>query len=258
MAGEVAIGLRMSFDAVTSAALPSSEVTALHLLRHPHVDTGGRRLAYGHLDLPLSERGLREGEDLLAFALARLPRPDGVLSSDLQRCLSLAEPLAAAFQVPLTATPALREQAMGDWEGQAWEDLHAADPAGTHAWWDDYVNARAPGGENLNDLVYRVEGWREARWEQLRGRRWLVVTHIGVIRVLSCRLLGLPYDQALRFAPARASHTLFLLAEAGAVLEVLGERPPPAATLEGRRLVAPHAWEPLSAADPATEPERRP
>lgn len=236
----------MSFDAVTQAAFPSTEVTFLHLLRHPHVDTGGRRLAYGHRDLPLSERGRREAEDLIAFAVARLPRPDGVLTSDLARCTALARPLAEAFDVPLETVPALREQAMGAWEGAAWEDLTAADAEAVHAWWADYLRAAAPGGESLLDLAARVEAWRAASWERLRGRRWLVVTHVGVIRVLACGLLGLPYDQALRFAPARASHSLFALAEAGAVLEVFGERPPPAALLSGARVVSPHAWEPQS------------
>ena len=234
----------MSFDAVTQAALPSTEVTALHLLRHPHVDTGGRRLAYGHADLPLSARGRAEAEDLLAFALARLPRPDGVLSSDLIRCRALAEPLARTFDVPLEATPALREQAMGAWEGAAWEDLTREDEPAVQAWWADYLHARPPGGESLHDLALRVERWRATSWERLRGRRWLVVTHVGVIRALTCALLGLPYDQALRFAPARASHTLFVLAEAGAVLEVFGERPPPAGLAGDARKVAPHAWEP--------------
>lgn len=234
----------MSFDAVTQAALPSTELTSLHLLRHPHVDTGGRRLAYGHADLPLSERGRREGEALVHFARSRLPRPDGVLTSDLQRCLAVAEPLARAFDVPLEATPGLREQAMGVWEGAAWEDLTAADPAAVHAWWADYLNARPPGGESLADLALRVEGWWAASWERIRGRRWIVVTHVGVIRVLACRMLGLPCSEALRFAPARASHSLFLVAEAGSVLEVLGERPPPPESLL-RREVAPSAWEPL-------------
>ncbi len=234
----------MSFDPATQAALPSAEVTALHLLRHPAVETGGRRLAYGHTDLPLSERGRREAEDLLAFCLARLPRPDGVLSSDLLRCTTLAEPLAQRFGVPLLLEPALREQAMGAWEGLAWEDLQQAEPERVHAWWADYLHARPPGGESLHDLALRLERWREERWEQLRGRRWILVTHIGVIRLLSCQMLGVPYDQALRFAPARASHTLFILAEAGGMLEVFGERPPPAELLGGGRAVAPHAWEP--------------
>jgi len=231
----------MSFDAVTAAALPSSEVTALHLLRHPHVETGGRRLAYGHADLPLSRGGEEEGRALITHCLSRLPRPDGVLSSDLGRCLAIAAPLAERWGVPLEATPALREQAMGAWEGKSWEDLHASQPEATHAWWADYLDARPPGGESLRDLAVRIEAWWETGWERLRGRRWVVVTHVGVIRLLVCRQLGLPYDQALRLSPARASHTLLIVAEAGGMLEVLGERPAP---LDASAGPARHAWEP--------------
>ena len=230
----------MSFDAVTQAALPSSEVTALHLLRHPHVETGGRRLAYGHADLPLSARGRADGAALVRFASARLPRPDGLISSDLRRCLDVAEPLAQAWGVPLVSTEALREQAMGDWEGAAWEDLTRAEPERIHAYWDDYLRVAPPGGESLAALADRVERWRAAAWPELAGRRWVIVTHIGVIRALACQLMGLPLDQALRWAPARPSHSLFLVAEAGSVMEVFGERVPPD---DLNRSVAPPAWE---------------
>lgn len=231
--------MSQSFDAVTQAALPSSVVTHLHLLRHPHVETGGRRLAYGSTDFPLSAHGQRDAEALVAFALSRLPRPDGVLSSDLRRCLTVAEPLAAGFGVPLEADPALREQDMGDWEGAAWEDLTREDEPAIQAYWADYLHGRPPGGESLHDLAVRVDRWWDGA-ARLRGGRWIVVTHIGVIRVLTCRLLGLPTDQALRLAPARPSHSHLIVADAGAVLEVFGERPPP---LESGRVVVPAAWE---------------
>ena len=66
-------------------------MTSLHLLRHGEVDTGGARLAYGHLDLPLTLKGEAQGEALRRHVLERLPRPDGVISSDLSRCRALAE-----------------------------------------------------------------------------------------------------------------------------------------------------------------------
>ena len=231
----------MAFDAVTQAALPSREVTALHLLRHPHVDTGGRRLCYGHTDYPLSARGRQDAAALIRHALDRLTPPEGVLSSDLRRCREVAEPLAAALGVPLVLSDALREQAMGAWEGMPWEEITASDPDRVHAYWADYLHTRPPGGESMADLATRLDRWRAHAWPDLRGRRWVVVTHVGVIRVLACQLLGLPLDQALRFSPARASHSLFLLAEAGAVMEVFGERPAP---LGPGAPAEAHAWEP--------------
>jgi broad specificity phosphatase PhoE len=227
----------MQFDPVTTNEFPSRLVTSVHLYRHGPVDTGGRRLAYGHTDVPLSRAGKRAHAALVAHART-LPRPDGILSSDLSRCRALAEALAETLDVPLRIEPALREQHMGDWEGRAWGDLSAADSAGIHAYWDDYANIAPPNGESLVDVRDRVRAfWQGA--PELTGKRWIVVTHIGVIRCLMCDWLGHSLDEALRFAPARGSHTQLLLAEAGAVVEVLGERVAPverAARGEGPRL----------------------
>ena len=214
----------MAFDRVTRAALPQDEVTHLHLLRHGAVDTGGRRRAYGYTDAPLSDVGVQQGQALVDFAGTRLPLPAGVLSSDLQRCRAIAEPLAARLGVPLQVLPALREQDRGAWEWQTWEALTLHHEATVRAYWPDYVGTRPPGGESLRDLDVRVGAWWAEALPDLWGKRWVVVGHIGVIRCLLCRLLDHPLDQALRLAPGPGTHTHVLLAASGAVLQVLGER----------------------------------
>ena len=214
-----------TWDAVTRAAFPSDRVTFLHLLRHGEVETGGRRLAFGHRDLALSARGQARGAELLRFAAEVLPAVDRIWSSDLQRCRLLAQELGQGLSLPVQLDPELREQHMGAWEGQAWEDLTRDAPAAVHAWWADYARARPPGGESLEDLGRRVDAWWARVAPELSGKRVLLVTHIGVIRVLLCRALGLPLDQALRFAPGHGSHSLLLQADAGFVLQVLGEAP---------------------------------
>ncbi len=203
----------------------SHVVTHLHLLRHGRVDSGPRRIAYGASDLPLSVDGEAESEALAAYSADVLPRPTGVFSSDLRRCLALAEPLAAALDVPLVVDKALREQDMGRWEGQAWDDLQARHKVAVNDYWDDYVHARPPDGENLVDVAERVGGWWTARWPELEGGRWFLVGHAGVIRSLLCRFLDLPLTEALRFAPPHGSHSHLLLAEAGAVLQGMGQLP---------------------------------
>lgn len=212
-----------TYDRATTAAMVSPEVTELHLFRHGKVDVGGRRRAYGHTDLPLSEAGRQTNAAAADFA-AGLPRPRGVLSSDLGRCRALAEPLAKALDVPLVLDPRLREQHMGAWEDQAWEDLQHRYGTAINDYWNDYVTTRPEGGESFADLGNRVRRWWESEEPRLRGGRWFVVTHVGVIRCLTCRFLDIPYDDALRFAPTHGSHTHFLLAEAGATCATFGER----------------------------------
>jgi broad specificity phosphatase PhoE/nicotinamide riboside kinase len=205
--------------------MPSDVVTQLHLLRHGEVAGFTERRVRGHHDDPPSAAGAAQHAALAAWAAAHLPRPDVILCSDLLRCRDLGERLAAATGAPLELDAALREQAMGAWEGRTWADLTREHGALVTAWWTDYAHMRAPGGESLVELAARVGGWRSARLPALAGRRALLVTHIGVIRALLCDALGLPLDQALRFSPAAASHTALTFAESGAVVTALGERP---------------------------------
>lgn len=210
------------WDPVTLDELPSRRLVELHLLRHGRPDTGGVRRCYGHTDYALSAEGWQQSEALQELALG-LDDPVGVISSDLRRCTALARPLAEALGVPLVTTPALREQFMGAWEGRAWSEINSEDQAGTHAYWDDYLRARPPGGETWQEMAERVLAWFDD--SGLEHGVWVVVTHIGVIRALLSHHLGLPMDEALRWAPAPGSHTHLLLADAGAVLNVLGARP---------------------------------
>jgi len=201
----------------------SPEVTSLHLFRHGKVEVGGRRRAYGQTDLPLSEQGWRTNQSAVAFAQDRLLAPVGVISSDLTRCRALAELLADALGVPLELDPRLREQHMGAWENQAWEDLQHRYGTAVNDYWGDYLHTAPEGGESFADLGARVGDWWSSREPELRGQRWIVVTHVGVIRALTCQFLGVPLGDALRFAPTHGSHTHFLLAEAGATCAVMGE-----------------------------------
>ncbi len=215
----------MPWDRATLQALPSAEVTHLHLLRHGKPDTGGQRRCYGHTDLPLSDEGRAQSAAMVAWALGHLPVPDRVLSSDLGRALVTARELAERFGVPLVIEPDLREQHMGDWEGRTWTALTESDIGTVRAFWTDYATIRPPGGENLLDLSDRVGVALDRHWGELRGGRTLVLAHAGVIRVLLCRALGLPVSDALRFAPVPGSHTWLQVAQAGTVVQTLGERP---------------------------------
>ena len=215
------------WDRVTEQTMPSTAVTHLHLFRHGKPDTGRERRCYGQTNVPLAPRGEAQHRALAHLAATgdTFPRPDGVLTSDLVRCQALGEALADAWGVPLVVDPRLREQHMGDWEGQTWAALTAADVAGIRGYWTHYADTRPPGGESLSDVAVRIDGALADLWPQIEGRRWAIASHSGVLRVLLCRALGLPISDALRFAPLPGTHTWLMLAEAGAVVQVMGERP---------------------------------
>ncbi|MBI5365050.1 MAG: histidine phosphatase family protein [Planctomycetes bacterium] len=213
------------FDANTERILPSRSVTHVHLLRHGAVQGMEQRIVRGQLDEPLSTAGRAESAALARWFARSEPRPDVIVASDLARCRELAELVAEACGAPLELDARLREQSMGRWEGLTWAEITAAEPATVTAYWNDYFRVQPSGGEAFQELALRVATYWEELLARRAGRRIVLVTHIGVIRVLLCRALGVPGEQALRFAPATASHTALLVGEAGCVLNALGERP---------------------------------
>lgn len=213
------------FDAATTRILPSSSVTHVHLLRHGEVAEFTQRVVRGQIDVPNSARGEEETRLLAHWLECNEPRPDLVFTSDLVRCRSLAHEVGRrSDRVPI-ADVRLREQSMGAWEGRTWAAITAQEPSAVTAYWNDYYRARPTRGESFADLESRAVEWWTETLRAHAGRRIVVATHIGVIRALVCHLLGVPADQALRFAPATASHTSIAIGDAGAVVSQFGERP---------------------------------
>ena len=216
---------REQFEPSTVSIMPDERVTRLTLLRHGEVEAFQDRIVRGQLDAKLSAHGMEQSRLVSDWVSRSLPQQDAILSSDLVRCRYLAELLGAQLDLKPELDLRLREQSMGRWQGQSWEQISKQDGAGVTAYWDDYAATRPPGGESLRDLQSRVEAWWREIHERHLGERIVVVTHIGVIRSMLCSLLQIPLHDALRFAPAVGSYTSLLVSESGTVVESLGERP---------------------------------
>jgi len=215
----------VEFDPATREVMRDQWVTRLHLLRHGAVARLEQRVVRGQADEPLSDEGRLQSRQLARWLAEHEPAPDRIVGSDLGRCRELGLDLAARVQLEYESDVALREQDMGRWQGRTWAAVTEADAELVKSYWDDYVHTAPPGGESFAELVERAAGWWRSTADACVGRRLWVVTHVGVIRALTSTLLGLPPEQALRLAPATASHTSFLVSAAGAVLTSFGERP---------------------------------
>lgn len=214
-----------SFDPATSEIMPDAWVTHVHLLRHGEVAELERRCVRGQMDVPLSAAGREQSRLLADWFVTAEPACDRIFASDLSRCAHLGELLAARAGLPLETTDRLREQDMGRWQGSDWQTITEWDGERVTAYWNDYVDTRPPEGESFRDLSERAGAWWDGILEPCKGQRIAVVSHAGFIRVLLCRLFGVPLADALRLSPATASHTSLLVSQAGAVLSTFGERP---------------------------------
>ena len=100
----------------------------------------------GHLDVPLSALG--EAQVVaLAGRLATVSL-DAIYCSDLLRTRRTAEIIAAPHGLAPIADPALREFAMGRWDGLTAEEIRAQDPVAFEAWMGDVGRFQFPEGES--------------------------------------------------------------------------------------------------------------
>jgi broad specificity phosphatase PhoE len=174
--------------------------------------------------VPLAPEGERQLQ-ALARRLARRPVA-AVYASDLQRTLRSAAILAAPHGLDPVAVPALREFAMGRWEGLTASQIRALDPEAFARWMAGVGEFQFPEGENLGQVAARA--W--AAFQDIVGRHGgeevAVVAHGGSNRAILCRALGLPLQRILALGQDYAALSV-LEGEAGSApfrLRVLNHR----------------------------------
>jgi alpha-ribazole phosphatase len=174
---------------------------SIELLRHG--DTGQRSYR-GQLDDALSELGwsqLRAAVEGRAW--------DAIVSSSLQRCAAFARELSRARGVPLRIDARLAEYHFGAWQGVPIERIAEEQGDALARFWADPVNRPPPGAETFEAFRDRLCGALDDIAAQAAGRRVLVVTHGGVIRLLRCRVERRSYgDMAGIEVPHASLHPL--------------------------------------------------
>jgi broad specificity phosphatase PhoE len=200
----------------------------IFLLRHGATRADGHRRFIGQTDLPLSPLGRRQALAWRRWFAGRwLAR---VYTSDLRRAWDTARIVAGRGPFP-EALPALREIHLGEWEGQAMEAVRHRFPMEFQRRGADLAGFRPPGGESFGDLQARV--W--PAFQRLSAQNpgdLLIVAHAGVIRVLVCRLLGMPLEHLFRLQQDTGALTILQRRKGGFRLQALN-RPPACAFLAG-------------------------
>ncbi len=189
-------------------------MTTALFLRHAETDMAGAFC--GHSDPPINARGQAQLLDLPAQLASY--RFDAIYSSDLRRAADTATALAAAFNIPCTASRNLREIDFGSWEGLTWSEIEGKDADYADRWLKSFPNLPAPHGEPFATFECRVLQEVERLLTLAANKRLAIVTHAGVMRVVLQSLLGHTQQQAWELT--RPYCSFFLYAGAGTDYEV--------------------------------------
>jgi broad specificity phosphatase PhoE len=195
----------------------------IYLLRHGEVVGAETRRFIGHLDVPLSDLGERQ----CAAQAARLRGVElaAVFSSDLVRSYRSAQIIGAPHGLVPTAVPALREMAMGRWDGLSAAEIRAREPGAFAAWMAHVGEFPFPEGESVPDLATRAVPAFEAIVTAHAGRAVAIVAHGGTNRALMCHVFGLPLGRLLAFGQDYGALTVLQAGRGGWALRRLNERP---------------------------------
>lgn len=179
------------------------EPTRVFLLRHGETAWNVERRIQGQLDVDLNEQGRWQ-----ARQLGRALQDEGlaaVYSSDLQRCLETARPLAQLLGLAVQSDSALRERGFGRFEGLTYEQIEQGWPQDALRWRQREPDFGVGGGESLTLFSARSVA-AVARCATLHpGQAIAVVAHGGVLDCLYRAAAGMELQASRTWALGNAS-----------------------------------------------------
>ena len=162
-------------------------MTTVVLVRHGATEWNETKRAQGQADIALSDLGRRQAE-AIAHDLADL-RIGAVYSSDLQRAVDTARPIAARHGLEVETDPGFREIDQGEWTGLSTAEIK-------RRWPDLWGSARhyspRPGGESPGQVRRRALDAIARVVAAHPDDMVVVVSHGGTIRWISAEAEG--YD----------------------------------------------------------------
>ncbi len=184
---EVAISAAAWNDA--RVLLEPTDFRRLFLFRHPELDQQHQNRAVGAGPADLSRRGRAQ---LLEWAQWLEDHDVAAVHSGPQpQCLLSAQTIAKPRQLEPIVDDRLRDQEMGEWQGKVWEELAAKDGERVAAFFREFGESKAPGGESLGQAVERVLAWWLETAPSALGKTHAVVLPGSVLSGFAAAMLGM-------------------------------------------------------------------
>ncbi|MGS0681599.1 histidine phosphatase family protein [Shewanella sp. 125m-7] len=139
----------------------------------------------GHTNVPLTEKGWQQMQssiDALKFDL--------IISSPLLRCSAYARQLAQERHCELTLDDTWQELDFGRWDGKAIAELWQDNKPSYSQFWNAPFEHTPPDGESTLSLLQRVTSSIEKLSHTYSGKRLLIISHSGVMRIILAWLLN--------------------------------------------------------------------
>lgn len=166
-------------------------MTTILLVRHGHSVTNQKGIFTGQTDVALSCIGIQQSA-LTAEFICKHYTVNKIYSSDLNRAVNTALPLAEKTNEEIIKDKNLREIYGGDWEGKKVDDIMRQYPDEYAVWKNNIGLCRPPHGESVEELQKRAKEEFYKIAEENDGKTVAIFSHACFIRVLQCLFINVP------------------------------------------------------------------
>ncbi|MDD3705495.1 MAG: alpha-ribazole phosphatase [Clostridiaceae bacterium] len=187
--------------------------TEIYLVRHGETEMNITGVYYGWTDVGLSEKGVMQAEDL--YDILQDVHFDAVISSSLIRAVETASIVSGYNPDVIIRDDRLRELNFGEWEGIHHRELKENHKEVLEKWGSDWKNTAPPGGESFFEIYIRVKSSIEDIIKEYRGKRVLIVSHQGTMKIIPMVLLGLTEDAFWSFTAEQGRYSHYEIDEKG-------------------------------------------
>ena len=166
--------------------------TRILLVRHGQTgwNEGAGQVRYrGQTDIPLDKVGHAQAR-ALALRLSSKSIA-GIYTSPLQRAVQTAGPAAERLGLTVTPHPGLLDMNLGEWQGRVKAEVEREEPELWDLWMTDPDRWSVPGAESLAGVRERAVLRTLALVPEFADRRFVIVSHRSVLKLLAGALLGM-------------------------------------------------------------------
>jgi probable phosphoglycerate mutase len=207
--------------------------TQLIIVRHGQTEWNIKGIRQGHLDSPLTGRGLAQAK-ALGQRLAR-EKFSVLYSSDLGRAIETAREIVSVTGHQIVTDARLRERHLGIFQGLNANEINERYPEERRLLRTSGPGYVIPGGESMIQQVERNVAFLDSLAVRHAGETIVVVTHGGVVSGFFRHTLAIPLDAPRRFEFVNAGLNVFAHEDGNWLLLTWGDvsHLAPGATSEG-------------------------
>ena len=140
---------------------------------------------------------------------------DAVISSNLIRAVETAVIVSGFTPNEIIKDDRLRELNFGDWEGMHHVEVKEKHKEAWESWCNDWKNAAPPKGESFFEIYIRVKSCIEDILKEYKGKKVLIVSHQGAMRIIPMILLGLTEEAYWSFTAEQGRYSHYEIDEKG-------------------------------------------